>query len=63
MVAFTLIDGVFMTYDFPGSQNTYFYALGNNGDAAGYYEDSEGHHRGIVLEDGELRKYDFPGLR
>ena len=59
-VAFTLIDGVFMTYDFPGSQNTYFYALGNNGDAAGYYEDSEGRHRGIVLQDGELRQYDFP---
>ena len=61
MVAFTLIDGVFTTYDFPGSQNTYFYALGNNGDAAGYYEDSEGRHRGIVLENGELRQYDFPG--
>ena len=61
MVAFTLIDGVFKTYDFPGSQNTYFYALGNNGDAAGYYEDSEGRHRGIVLENGELRQYDFPG--
>ncbi|MDE0013680.1 MAG: T9SS type A sorting domain-containing protein, partial [Candidatus Poribacteria bacterium] len=61
MVAFTLIDGVFETYDFPGSQNTYFYALGNNGDAAGYYEDSEGRHRGIVLENGKLRQYDFPG--
>ncbi len=60
-VAFTLIDGVFKTYDFPGSHNTYFYALGNNGNAAGYYEDSEGHHRGIVLENGELRQYDFPG--
>ena len=61
MVAFTLIDGVFETYDFPGAQNTYFYALGNNGDAAGYYEDSEGRHRGIVLKNGELRQYDFPG--
>ena len=60
MVAFTLIDGVFETYDFPGSENTYFYALGNNGDAAGYYEDSGGHHRGIVLQNGELRQYDFP---
>ena len=60
-VAFTLIDSVFKTYDFPGSQNTYFFALGNNGDAAGYYEDSEGRHRGIVLQDGELRPYDFPG--
>ena len=61
MVAFTLIDGVFTTYDFPGSQGTYFYALGNNGVAAGHYQDSEGLYHGVVLEDGELRQYDFPG--
>ena len=61
MIAFTLINGVFKTYDFPGSQNTYFYALGNDGRAAGHYEDSEGRHRGIILQDGELRQYDFPG--
>ena len=61
-VAFTLIDGVFTTYDFPGSQNTYFYALGNNGSAAGYYEDADGLHRGVFLtEAGELTPYDFPG--
>ena len=60
-VAFTLIDGVFMTYDFPGSQNTYFFALGNNGNAAGHYEDSEGLYHGVILENGELRQYDFPG--
>ena len=60
-VAFTLIDGVFTTYDFPGSQKTHFYALGNNGIAAGYYEDSDGLHHGVVLENGELRQYDFPG--
>ena len=60
-VAFTLIDGVFMTYDFPGSKNTYFYALGNNGNAAGHYEDSEGLYHGVILENGELRQYDFPG--
>ena len=59
-VAFTLIDGVFMIYDFPGAQNTYFYALGNDGRAAGYYEDSEGLHHGVILEDGEMRQYDFP---
>ena len=58
--AFTLIDGVFTTYDFPGAKNTYFYALGNNGNAAGYYEDSNGLHRGVVLANGELRQYDFP---
>ena len=62
MVAFTLIDGVFTTYDFPGAQGTYFYALGNNGEAAGHYEDSEGLYHGVILgEDGELRQYDFPG--
>ena len=36
-----------MTYDFPGAQNTYFFALGNNGNAAGHYEDSEGLYRTI----------------
>ncbi len=61
IVGFTLIDGVFTTYDFPGSQNTYFYALGNNRQAAGHYEDSEGLHHGVILENGELRQYDFPG--
>ena len=61
IVAFTLIDGVFMTYDFPGSQETRFYALGNNGNAAGYYVNSDGHHRGVVLENGELTQYDFSG--
>ena len=60
-VAFTLIDGVYTTYDFPGSQETRFYALGNNGNAAGYYVDSDGLHRGVVLENGELRQYDFEG--
>ena len=61
IVGFTLIDGVFTTHDFPGSQNTYFYAFGNNGEAAGHYEDSDGLFHGVVLENGELRQYDFPG--
>ncbi|MDE0401379.1 MAG: T9SS type A sorting domain-containing protein [Candidatus Poribacteria bacterium] len=60
IVGFTLIDGVFTTYDFPSSQNTYFFALGNNGNAAGHYEDSEGLFHGVVLENGELREYNFP---
>ena len=59
-VAFTLIDGVFTTYDFPDSLNTYFYALDNSGQAAGFYEDSDGLHHGVILENGELRQYDFP---
>ena len=61
IVAFTIIDGVFTTHDFPGAQETRFYALGNNGQAAGYYVDSDGKHRGVVLTtDGELQPYDFP---
>ena len=59
-VAFTLINGVFKTYDFPDSQGTYFYALGNDGTAAGHYIDSEGLYHGVILENGELRRYDFP---
>ena len=60
-VGFTLIDGVFTTYDFPGSQKTHFYALGNNGLAAGHYQDSDGLYHGVILENGELRQYHFPG--
>ena len=60
-VAFTLIDGVFKRYDYEGSKNTYFFALGNNGNAAGHYEDSNGLFHGVVLEDGELKPHDFPG--
>ena len=59
-VAFTLIDGVFTTYDFPGAQETRFYALGNNGQAAGHYKDSNGNYHGVILENGELRQYDYP---
>ena len=60
-VGFTLIDGVFTIHDFPDSQGTYFYALGNDGTAAGHYQDSDNLYHGVVLENGELRQYDFPG--
>ncbi|MDE0085424.1 MAG: hypothetical protein OXU23_06905, partial [Candidatus Poribacteria bacterium] len=60
-VAFTLIDGVFTPYGFPGSQKTHFFALGNNGVAAGHYKDSDGLYHGVILdENGELKQYDFP---
>ena len=39
----------------------HFYALGNNGNAAGHYQDADGNYHGVVLENGELRQYDFPG--
>ncbi|MDE0427114.1 MAG: T9SS type A sorting domain-containing protein [Candidatus Poribacteria bacterium] len=60
-IGFTLIDGVFTTYDFPGSLNTFFYALDNAGKAAGHYKDIDGLYHGVILKDGELRQYDFPG--
>ena len=60
-IGFTLIDGVFTTYDFPGSVNTYFYALDNTGKAAGHYKDMDGLYHGIILENGKLHQYDFPG--
>ena len=60
-IGFTLIDGVFTTYDFPGSLNTFFYALDNVGKAAGHYKDVDGLYHGIILENGELQQYDFPG--
>ena len=60
-IGFTLIDGVFKTYDFPGSLNTYFYALDNTGKAAGHYKDSNNLYHGVIMEDGKLTQYDFPG--
>ena len=60
-IGFTLIDGVFTTYDFPDSVNTYFYALDNAGKAAGHYKDIDGLYHGVIMEDGELTQYDFPG--
>ena len=60
-IGFTLIDGVFTTYDFPGSVKTFFYALDNTGKAAGHYKDIDGLYHGVILEGGELRQYDFPG--
>ena len=60
-IGFTLIDGVFTTYDFPDSLNTYFYALDNAGKAAGHYKDIDGLYHGVIMEDGKLTQYDFPG--
>ena len=61
IVGFTLIDGIFTRYDFPGSVNTFFYALDNTGKAAGHYKDIDGVYHGVILEGGELQQYDFPG--
>ena len=60
-IGFTLIDGVFTTYDFPDSLSTHFYALDNAGKAAGHYKGTDGLYHGVIMEDGELTQYDFPG--
>ena len=61
IIGFTLIDGVFTTYDFRGSLNTFFYGLDNAGKAAGHYKGVDKLYHGVIMEDGELRQYDFPG--
>ena len=60
-IGFTLIDGVFTTYDFPDSLSTHFYALDNAGKAAGHYKGTDELYHGVIMEDGELTQYDFPG--
>ena len=60
IVAFTLIKGEFKRHEYNGSQDTRFYALGNDGRAAGHYQDSDGLYHGVIMENGELRQYDFP---
>ena len=61
LVGFTLINGVFSTYDVPDSERTVFYGLNNVGQAAGFYVDQDGNYHGIILEDGELIEFNFPG--
>ena len=60
-IGFTLIDGIFTTYDFPGSLNTYFYALDNAGKAAGHYKGPDELYHGVIMQGRELTQYDFPG--
>ena len=60
-IGFTLIDGVFTTYDVPNSQRTVFYGLNNAGQAAGFYVDQDGRYHGIILQNGELTEFNFPG--
>ena len=60
-VGFTLVDGVFSTYDVPGALRTVFYGLNNAGQAVGYYEDIDEVAHGVIVQDGELTQFDFPG--
>ena len=61
IVGFTLIDGVFSTYDVPGSLKTVFYGLNNAGQAAGFYTGSDKVDHGVIAQDGKLTQFDFPG--
>lgn len=60
-IGFTLIDGVFSTYDVPGSLKTVFYGLNNVGQAVGFYRGSDKVDHGVIVQDGKLTQFDFPG--
>ena len=60
-IGFTLIDGVFLRYDFPDSKNTYLYGLNNKGQAVGFYEGSDEVSHGLIAADGAMTQFDFPG--
>ena len=61
MVGFTLIDGVFFTYNVPDSLTFGFYGLNNAGQAVGFYQDANEISHGVIVQDGELAQFDFPG--
>ena len=60
-IGFTLIDGVYSTYDFPDSNNTYLYGLNNRGQAVGFYEGVDEVAHGLIVQDGAMTQFDFPG--
>ena len=61
MVGFTLIDGIFSTYDVPDSLTFGFYGLNNAGQTVGFYQDANEVSHGVIVQDGELTQFDFPG--
>ncbi len=61
MVGFTLIDGVYATYNVPNSRTFGFYGLNNAGVAVGFYQDADEVSHGVIVQHGELKKFDFPG--
>ncbi len=60
-IGFTLIDGIFSTYDFPDSLRTVFFGLNNAGQVVGYYDDGDDVAHGLILQDGTFTQFDFPG--
>ncbi len=61
MIGFTLIDEVFSTYDVPDSITFGFYGLNNAGQAVGFYQDANEVSHGVIVQNSELTKFDFPG--
>ena len=61
VVAFTLINGQFTTYDVPESTQTVFYGFNNSGQAVGFYNDQNEISHGVILQNGELNVFNFPG--
>ena len=60
-IGFMLIDGVYSTYDFPDSNNTYLYGLNNKGQVVGFYEGVDEVAHGLIVQDGAMTQFDFPG--
>ena len=61
IIGFTLIDGVFSTYDVPDSLNVGFYGLNNARQTVGYYQDVNEISHGVIVQDGELTQFNFLG--
>ena len=60
-VGFTLIDGVLSTYNIPNSLTFGFYGLNNAAQAVGFYQDENEVSHGVIVQDGKLTSFDFPG--
>ena len=60
-IGFTLIDGVYSTYDFPDSNNTYLYGLNNRGQAVGFYEGVDEVAHGLIVQEWRNDSIRFPG--
>ena len=61
MVGFTLIDGVYSTYDVPNSRTFGFYGLNNSDLTVGFYQDADEVSHGVIVQHGELKEFNFPG--
>lgn len=61
---FIVRDGVYTTYDYPGSSRTLLTRINDRGQITGIRLDADGHRRGFVLQkDGVTTTIDVPGSR